>query len=261
MKQQTLGYFGLLLAGFALSVMVGCSDSTTTTPSKAATVLGDSVVLGKGKAISWMKTDDLGNPTSIGVTLTDSALTGLPTDTTVFHGYTIKLPADAIARTAYDHIGLDWNPIGHEPSFIYGAPHFDFHFYQMTSAEQMAIVPPGDSALADKMPPANQMPPDYTSTHGLVPFMGVHWGDTTSAEFRGQPFTKTMIYGFYNGKMVFTEPMITKAYLETKPNVTENLKLPTAYAKTGVYYATKYTVKYDAAAKSWTISLDGLTMR
>jgi len=56
------------------------------------------------------------------------------------------------------------------------------------------------------------------------------------------------------------EPMITLAYLQTKPNVTEEIKLPAKYPKQA-YYATKYSVKYDATAKEYTISMDGLTKR
>ncbi|RYD93814.1 MAG: hypothetical protein EOP50_10530, partial [Sphingobacteriales bacterium] len=50
--------------------------------------------------------------------------------------------------------------------------------------------------------------------------MGKHWADTTAVEFHGKKFEKTFIYGSYNGKFIFLEPMIALDYLKTKPNIT-----------------------------------------
>lgn len=44
--------------------------------------------------------------------------------------------------------------------------------------------------------------------------MGVHYGDFTSDEFQ-TPWEKAFIYGFYDGQMVFWEPMIANSFLET----------------------------------------------
>jgi hypothetical protein len=57
------------------------------------------------------------------------ALKGLPEGKTM--EFTLALPKEA-APTAYNHIGIDWNPQGHEPQGIYDKPHFDFHFYMIT---------------------------------------------------------------------------------------------------------------------------------
>jgi hypothetical protein len=46
----------------------------------------------------------------------------------------------------------------------------------------------------------------------------------------------------------------------TKPNVTEPIKLPSRYAKSG-YYPTRYSVSYDAAKKQYTVALEGMTLR
>jgi len=54
--------------------------------------------------------------------------------------------------------------------------------------------------------------------------------------------------------------MITRAYLLTKPNVTEPLKLPARYLRPG-YYPTQYSVKYDAEKKEYTVALEGMTLR
>jgi len=90
--------------------------------------------------------------------------------------------------------------------------------------------------------------------------MGAHWIDPTSPEFNNQSFTKTFIYGFYDGKMVFVEPMVTKAFIETKPNTTDIIKVPAKYPEKG-YYPTRYRVTYDENAKEYTVSIEGMTLR
>jgi len=238
---------------------VGCSDDEPTQTSKAATIVGEKKTVGDGEATAWLKLDDAGNPTSVGLTLTEGALTGLPTATDPPGMYDIMLPAQASA-TAYNHIGLDWNPAGHPPPGIYDPPHFDMHFYQISMTERNGITL-ADTVTGFVIPQDGYMAPDYMLGPELVPGMGFHAIDTTSHEFHGSTFDKTLIYGYFKGKMIFTEPMITLAYLQSKPNVTENLKLPTNYPATGLYYATTYSVKYDETTKEYTISLDGLTKR
>ena len=91
--------------------------------------------------------------------------------------------------------------------------------------------------------------------------MGTHWSDASAPEFNGQAFTKTFIYGSWNGTFTFYEPMFTKAFLESKPAVVQvALKLPSKYATPG-FYATAYKVGYDADSKEWVIALSELVRR
>jgi hypothetical protein len=55
------------------------------------------------------------------------------------------------------------------------------------------------------------LPPAQAS----VPKMGLHWTDTNSPELppRNQPFTATFIIGSCDGKVIFDEPMITRAFI------------------------------------------------
>ena len=67
------------------------------------------------------------------------------------------------------------------------------------------------------------------------PRMGLHWADAAAPEFSGQPFVKTFIYGSYDGAFIFAEPMLTKAYLESKPVATATpVKVPAQYACAGI---------------------------
>lgn len=248
----------ILATGLAL-VTVGCEDDTTEPTSLAKTIMGDTADVGNGKAMSWLKLDDAGKPTSVGITLTETALDNLPTNPFPPTEFVLTMPAEA-SVTAYNHIGLDWNSQGHEPTGVYTLPHFDVHFYHITPAERAMIVP-GDSITAYIQPGADYIAKDYILPPGIVPGMGFHAVDSTAHELHGHTFDKTFIYGYYKGNMIFGEPMITRAYLLTKPDFSEALKVPAKYPVTGKYYATKYSIKYDAAKKEYIISLDGLTMR
>lgn len=248
----------MLAAGLALGT-TACEEDTTEPTSLAKTIMGDTADVGNGKAMSWLKLDDAGKPTSIGITFTEAAMEGLPTTPFPPTEWVLTLPAEA-SVTAYNHIGLDWNAQGHEPTSIYTIPHFDMHFYQITPAERAAITP-ADSLTGYIQPGADYIAKDYILPPGIVPGMGFHAVDSTAHELHGHTFDKTFIYGYFKGNMIFGEPMITRAYLLTKPDFSETLKVPAKYPVTGKYYATKYSIKYDAAKKEYVVSLDGLTMR
>src|SRR5262245_7749098 len=84
--------------------------------------IGETRILGNGTIYSWLNLNEKGEPPAIGVTLTETALEGLPANppSAQMPGmeYTLRLPKQA-SVTAFDHIGFDWNPKGHEPSGIY----------------------------------------------------------------------------------------------------------------------------------------------
>ncbi len=265
LRSGTLAVVAVALLGCSALIVSGCSDSDTeTNATPAGTYYGDSVSMGNGAVRSYVTLDDSGNPTDIGLAIGTEALNGLP-DTLAFPGdpagsFEVPLPSQALA-TAFNHIEIDWNPHGHEPVGIYDKPHFDFHFYMIDTATQNAITAVGaDTVKINKMPPADQIPTDYQMIPGGVPRMGAHWYDTTAVEFHGQPFTSTFIYGFYDGRMIFDEPMVTVAYLMSHPDHSEQLKLPAVYP-TSAYYPTTYSVTYDATAGTYKVSLGGLMMR
>ncbi len=256
--RYTLSILALVLIG----TLIGCDANGP--ESKAGVFVGETKSLGDGVARSWVELNDGGLPVALGVTFNETTLTSLLAAGKAAHDETsiaLALPAEA-SQTVYDHITLDWNPQGHAPPGIYDIPHFDVHFYMISDAEQDAITPqdPDFGNKAEKRPAPEYIPAGYIATPGAVPRMGAHWVDPSSPEFNGQPFTETVIYGFYDAKMVFVEPMISAAFLQSRPNMTEPLKLPAQYAETGLY-PTRYSVRYDAAAGEYTIALEELVLR
>jgi len=219
---------------------------------------GAHVAVGNGSAYTWVLQDGQGNLLAIGINLTEQALAGLPAEDTEF---VLPLPRQAKA-TPFAHVVLNWNPHGHIPPGIYDVPHFDFHFYIITPAQRAQITGTGeDLARAMTMPAPESIPEGYIGPEGTVePRMGWHWVNPASPEFHGQPFTQTFIYGFYNGQMAFIEPMVTTAFLMSKPFVSRVIALPAAYP-THAYYPTGYAVLYDPSYREYTVSLWGLTKR
>lgn len=231
---------------------------------KAGTYIGETAILGNGTVRSWVTLNEAGKPTAVGVTFTETALSGLRRDKPpVMPGweYRLMLPKEANA-TAFKHVTVDWNPAGHIPPGIYDTPHFDFHFFMITPKERERITAKGqDRLVCRKAPPAQYQARDYIfAPDSEEPGMGGHWVDPTSPELNGQPFTRTFIYGFYDGRKVFFEPMISLEYLKSKPSVTEPIKLPAKYAVSG-YYPTKYSVRYDPLRQEYTVSLDEMVLR
>lgn len=190
-------------------------------------------------------------PEAIGVRFNASALNGLPSSLPEYET-PVALPSEA-KGIGIDHIEVDWNPNGHEPDHIYTFPHFDFHFYMITLAEQAAVVPGPDLTPVDRQ----YVPKDYMSGVVAVPNMGVHWVDSLAPEFHGQMFTSTFIYGFYHGEMTFLEPMATKAFIETKPSYAMTIKQPMAFQRHG-YYPTVLKIWYDSQQKEYEVALSGL---
>lgn len=247
--------FRLIIAFLSIMVITATvcySQTDKTNKKKGTTFTGDVKPIGKGTIHTWVMLNDNGKPTSMGVTFTESMLEGLPdADSEIV----LHFPTQAGAPP-FNHFAINWNPKGHDPKQFYGVPHFDFHFYMISEEERFAI--PHDSDWTEV--PSQFRPRDYFSVVEVWPKMGVHWVDSLAKELHGNPFTETFIYGFYRGNMTFLEPMITKSYLETKPNFVGEIKLPTAYQRSG-YYPTKYSIKYNAATKEYTIALRGLTLR
>lgn len=236
------------IAALALAAIVlagACSSDVE--PSAVKELDGTPVKVGGGSAYAYVITNG-GVASSMGIAMTPSALNGLPSADTAW-----DLPMPAGANVApIDHATLNWNWMGHPPG-PYQLPHFDFHFYTISSSAQAAIQPGPDNTPV----PAADAPPDYISGVEAVPDMGVHWVDTTAAELHGQTFDRTFIYGFYHGNMVFVEPMATRAFLSNQPNTMDVVKQPQAFQKPGAY-PRYYSAHIDPGSGTIRVSLDSL---
>ena len=258
------GQFARILAVALFTAVLavgGCSkdDTNPVVQSPAGDFNGPSAVLGNGTVKAYVKLDDAGNPTAVGVRMSETALNGLPGDpASPSNEIVLAFPSQGSA-TPFTHVLLHWNPMGHPPDPIYTVPHFDVHFYMISNDERMTISPT-DTVKGRKIPAATLVPPGYFNGVDIVPMMGVHWIDAASPELNGAPFTRTMIYGFWDGRQAFLEPMVTKGFMEAKTGSVDDIKQPAAFSKSG-YYPTKYSVSWDATAKEYTIAVKEFVKR
>ena len=255
----------LLVVGMPL--FLACSKDADTVTNQPSTAYGNTVQIGSGAARSFVSADASGNPTEIGIAVTETALSSLPATPAFGTMYELALPTTgtATAKLPFDHLSFDWNPNGHEPAPIYSAPHFDAHFYMLPSATQHAIIL--DDPKGDIFPASSKLPTGYATAPNVapgrtVPMMGRHWIDPTSPEYTaGGTFTQTLIYGTYDGHVTFVEPMFTKALLVPGVSIDKEIKQPTAYEVMGKYFPTAYNIRYDATSKEYIIALKGMTLR
>jgi len=278
--------FGVVAALLAL-----CGCATTDPQSQSARSLGWQLPLGHGTVASYVETDGAGVPAAIGVLFSATALDGLSMDSDMHrcHGRTheghvdaktqcvhmqehvIPLP-DSVARRAdvpFKWVLLNWNPRGHIPPGVYDIPHFDIHFQMAPIADVFAIEsgPCGPErvrcdqfAIAKKPLPANYMHVDFKDVDAVVPAMGNHLIDVTGPEFNRQPFTRSWIYGVYDGKVIFYEQMVSRAYMLGNPQGCEPIKSPQAVAVSG-FYPTVSCVRRDAKSGEVTVSMERFVHR
>ena len=300
--------FHLVLVATGSMLLAACSDPTLTRPAGAVHVAADRagydqagahrqygtpVKVGNGTVRTYVVLDakNGGTPLVVGVAMSEDALDGLPAPVASsdpmanMHMNLLELPAQN--PTPYKFVQFDWNPAGHEPAGVYDLPHFDFHFYTVSKDVRASILPtdPRFAQKAASFPAPEFRAPFYIDAATpagappaavTVPQMGLHWLDVRSPELQGmaghpeafRPFTKTFIYGSWDGQFIFDEPMITRAYIVAKRDATdpavrdELVPVSTAprYAPAG-FYPSAYRIAYDAQAKEYRVALTQLAWR
>lgn len=160
----------------------------------------------------------------------------------------VPLPAEVRAATGVDHLTIYWEAHGHPPT-PYLTPHFDFHFYVISDSARRAMDC-SDTSKPAELPSGYALPdveiPGLGMLKGLcVPQMGMHALESATLADT-VTFSGAMVLGYYAGKSIFFEPMISKAMLLEKKGF--SLALPTpAGAPGGVHFPTKFQADYDAS--------------
>jgi hypothetical protein len=231
-----------------------------------------------------------GQPRAVGIALTEAALSGLATrmnttsrcfdknrDGKVTHGECLgDYQADLALPAAATDLGLpirwatvNWNPEGHLPPApaVWSAAHFDFHFFVVEPAVIHGIrtgpcaefIHCGDSARASIPLPKQHAPEGYIDVGAAVAAMGNHLIDARDPELADPTlgFSHTFIYGAYDGKLAFLEPMVSHAFLSRRPQECRPIRTPLVYA-TAAYYPTRYCVRHDPANATYRVTLEGL---
>lgn len=222
------------------------------------TYYGKPQAFGGGAVVTYVTVDRSKTPVALGIEIPAKSFHSLPDNV---QELIFEFPNEA-RSTPFRFMDMHWNPKGHPPAGTYTVPHFDFHFYLQSLQERNSIDPGrcngldcADYERAIRAVPAQYVPQDYRDVKAVEPRMGNHLIDPASGEFNNQPFTRTFIYGAYDGQITFYEPMLSLHYLQSQPNEYLDLKLPADYAQAG-YYPTRYSVRYDPAKAVYRISLE-----
>jgi len=176
---------------------------------------------------------------------------------------TLKLPEAAQQQTGLTQLTMFWEATGHPPG-PYLTPHFDFHFYTVPAEDRSAmdcadlskpsVLPSGYSLPDVPLPPPVAKMFGVSTLIGLcVPQMGMHSLLTTELEstnlFRG-----TMVIGYYRGKPIFVEPMVTQSMLMEKTPF--DLPIPSIPGMMG-NYPRAFRAEYDAQQGAYRFVLSG----
>lgn len=172
----------------------------------------------------------------------------------------IPLPEAVSSATGFKVMTVFWEPHGHPPG-PYLVPHFDFHFYTI-SADEVGAIDCADSTKPARLPSAYELPdvsiPQLGTLLGLcVPTMGMH--SLPGAELHAAtPFQKTMIVGYYGGRPIFVEPMITRATLLERRSF--GLGIPEVPDRpASVRFPTTFRADYDESAQAYRFVFSGLS--
>jgi hypothetical protein len=270
-----------LVLAAAAAALAGCTQQpvawsstdqlTQPTAVTTGTFYGSAVEIGRGTARVYL-TMRSGVPEELGVELTEGALLDLhpvaATDAAGHRELELTLPAQA-AATPFSHATLGWSPAGHAAP--YDRPHLDLRFY-LISPEERAAIDPADPAFARRaarLPASRYIPRRYVPQSVLagieparvtMPGAGMRWLDVESPELRGQPFTRTFLYGSWDGAVAFAEAMVALDHLRTKPEITVPLPPAEDFAAPG-FHPGAYRVYWHAARGQYRVALAEFAMR
>lgn len=173
------------------------------------------------------------------------------------------MPDSARAGSGMTNVTVYWEATGHPPG-VYMTPHFDVHF-NLVSAAELAAIDCTDRTKPTALPAAYMLPdvplpPPVAKMFGVdtlvglcVPHMGMH-AALASDVASTAVFDGTMIIGYYKGKPVFVEPMLSRAMLMKKQSF--DLPVPTIPGMTGVYPRTFHAV-YDTDQQAYRFAFSG----
>jgi hypothetical protein len=236
--------------------------------SRERTVAGEPQAMGAGTVQTFVRSDSTGAPVAVGVRLSVGALEQLPVspnttsrcfdvDGNGTHSShecmgdeerILEVPTGT-ASLPFGWVMVNWNPAGHHAP--YAKPHFDFHFYISDRGLVESIRPGrcgelvdcGDFKRGSEPVPARYVPAGYIDVGAVAPRMGNHLLDSQSPELKDSlPFSSTFIYGAYEGKVIFMEPMITLDVLRGSRDTCLEIRQPAAFQRAG-YYPTEYCIR------------------
>lgn len=170
---------------------------------------------------------------------------------------TLSMPEAARQQAGLTELTAFWEAHGHPPG-PYLTSHFDFHFFTIPTVERSGIDC-ADRTKPSSLPAGYSMPdvvfpPPLAELAGGSPLiglcvaqMGMHALLTSELEST-ETFRGSMVIGYYHGKPIFIEPMLSRALLLEKRSF--DLPIPSIPGMTGPYPRT-FRAEYDAQQQTY----------
>jgi len=238
--------------------LLSASAATTGTSRPATDVCTQ--VLGS-EVCTWVEMDG-DRVVAMGADIPLSLIEGVPTDMEMAWPpkalAAVPLPEAARSALGIDHMAINWEAHGHPPaSFL--TRHFDFHFYSVPRDDVLAIDC-ADASKPSTLPPGYALPdiavPGLGMLVGLcVPHMGMHAMPEADVSAT-VPFDASMILGYYGGRPVFFEPMVSQELLLERADFTLPMP-PVSGLLSGVRYPSAFRAEYDGAADAYRLVFGG----
>ncbi len=247
-----------------MTVLCGCANETP-----VVDVSGDCADVFQGQTCTWAKVQGQ-TVMEVGAVVPIASIENAPaTDDDMswppHPAAVLNIPASVQQGSGLTQFTMYWEAGGHPPA-AYMKPHFDFHFYTVPQEERAAIdckdvskpaALPTGYVLADvPLPPEMAKMIGTDTLFGIcVPQMGMH--ALPAAEVDGsQPFSGDMVVGYWQGKPIFIEPMITKEMLMAKRSF--ELRIPAVPGLDGPH-PTHFQAVWDDASQSYRFTFSGFT--
>jgi hypothetical protein len=248
-----------MAATLTVILIAGCAG----TVPEPRTVQGECANAFDANVCTWATLDGADRVIEFGATVPLAAVERAPHDMEMawppLATAIIRMPAEVTAATGVDHLTIYWEPHGHPPG-AYLTPHFDFHFYNLSTGARDAID------CADETKPS-AIPAEYGLVDidipelgmlvGLcVPEMGMH--ALLASEIESDAiFEGTMVIGYYHGAPIFFEPMIARDMLMRRQSF--DLPMPTVSGlPQNVRYPQRFRAEYDVAADAYRFIFSGI---
>lgn len=246
--------------------LMGMLSSACAKETPIVEVQGECGAVFKGQVCTWARTKG-DSVVDVGAIVPMASIDSAPAEMSMAFPPVAevksKLPAAVHASSGLTQLTVYWEAMGHPPA-PFMTPHFDFHFY---------VVPPGEEMTYDckdrskptALPagyelPDQALPPDVAKMIGVdtligicIPNMGMHSLPTADLQ-RKDTFTGDMVIGYYAGKPIFIEPMLTKAKLMEKKSF--DLPIPTIPGLSG-NYPRAFHAEFDEKTQSYRFIFSG----
>lgn len=241
----------LVLAALALA----SPASARPRAAHIATIAGTTQQVCGAPVRTWATVDSHQQVVSVGVTFPLSIIKSPPAKPgagPVGAVAVLNFPKVVRDTTYFNHFELQWNPNGHPPACCLGVPHFDMHFYHVPVSAEMKVTAHDPAPPAAKYIPAGYI---YPGPNLSVPQMGVH-AQTAADSAPGCRLTKSMVVGYYGGRMTFIEPMVTRVILLQAHSFALPVPQPAALGL-ATRYPTKFEATFDPKAQAYNLVFSG----